>query len=251
MSKNYVLQVKDISKKYFSKNKLETLALKGLSLNVKKNEMVAVMGSSGSGKTTLINILTGLLQPDEGQILVEDQDILKMAKEQMALFRRKNVGIVFQNYNLIDSLTVDENIRVPLILDEQFEDQERKTREAAELLGILRELDKYPYEISGGQQQRTGICRAIINKPNIIFADEPTGNLDSKSTEQVMEYFVKACKEKATSLLMVTHDAKAASYCDRVVFLQDGQIVAEVNKSENRCSFYTTILDVQKVWIEL
>ena len=150
MSKNYVLQVKDISKKYFSKNKLETLALKGLSLNVKKNEMVAVMGSSGSGKTTLINILTGLLQPDEGQILVEDQDILKMTKEQMALFRRKNVGIVFQNYNLIDSLTVDENIRVPLILDEQFEDQERKTREVAELLGILRELDKYPYEISGG-----------------------------------------------------------------------------------------------------
>ena len=247
MTDEFILCIQDLSKKYKSKNGIETIALNKMSFGVGKNEMVAIMGSSGSGKSTLINILTGLLKPDEGKAYVNNQDFFALPKEQKAKFRRKNIGIVFQNYNLIDSLTVDENIRVPLILDEQFDNQEERTKAIATLLGISKELEKYPYEISGGQQQRVGICRAIINEPNIIFADEPTGNLDSKFTEQVMECFVKACREKESSLLMVTHDAKAASYCDRILFLCDGQIKAEISKeTDDNNQFYTSILEIQK-----
>lgn len=172
MSKEYILQIKGISKKYLSKNGLETIALKDLSLDVEKNEMVAAMGSSGSGKTTLMNILTGLLPTDEGEIIVRSQNLLKMTQDEMALFRRKNVGIVFQNYNLMDSLTIEENITVPLILDDVYDGQTEKVLEVSSLLGITGELKKYPYEISGGQQQRAGIARAVINNPRIIFADE-------------------------------------------------------------------------------
>lgn len=244
MSKEYILQIKGISKKYLSKNGLETIALKDLSLDVEKNEMVAVMGSSGSGKTTLMNILTGLLPADEGEIIVRNQNLLKMTQDEMALFRRKNVGIVFQNYNLMDSLTIEENITVPLILDDVYDGQTEKVLEVSSLLGITGELKKYPYEISGGQQQRAGIARAVINNPRIIFADEPTGNLDADTTKRVMEYFVSVCQSKGTSLLMVTHDVKTASYCDRVVFLQDGKIGKELRKSSS--SFYGAILDMQK-----
>ena len=214
-----VLQVKNLCKKYISNNGIETAALNGISLSIEENEMVAVMGSSGSGKTTLINILTGLMEADSGTIQINGRDYCHMDKDELAEFRRKEIGIVFQNYNLIDSLTVDENIRVPLILDQRTEKQEEKVRAAAAMLGIEGELEKYPYEISGGQQQRAGICRAIMNDPKIIFADEPTGNLDAASTKQVMEYFVKACKTKGASLLMVTHDPVAASYCDREIIL--------------------------------
>lgn len=250
MSKNNFLQISNISKKYLSKNQLETYAVRNLSLSMDENEMVAVMGSSGSGKTTLIHILTGLLSPDKGQVFLKEQDIMQMSKDEAALFRRKNIGIVFQNYNLLNSLTVDENIRVPLILDGQWEHQDEKVEKVAKLLGISDELKKYPYEISGGQQQRVGIARAIINQPKMIFADEPTGNLDSKSTKQVMEYFVHACQNTLSGLLMVTHDAIAASYCHRVVFLQDGHIVFEVYKKGAQQSFYNTILEVQKEWVK-
>lgn len=214
-----VLQVTNLSKKYISNNGIETAALKGLSFSIEENEMVAVMGSSGSGKTTLINILTGLMDADSGRIQINGRDYGHMDQDALAEFRRKEIGIVFQNYNLIDSLTVKENIQVPLILDQRTENQEEKVRMVAAMLGIEGELEKYPYEISGGQQQRAGICRAIIIEPKIIFADEPTGNLDAKSTRQVMEYFVKACKTQGASLLMVTHDPVAASYCDRLIIL--------------------------------
>lgn len=251
MIENNILDVQKLTKKYISKNGIETLALNQVSFGVNKNEMVAIMGSSGSGKSTLINILTGLMKPDEGFVYVNGQDYFSLPINARADFRRKNIGIVFQNYNLIDSLTVDENIRVPLILDNQMDDQKDRAEAVALSLGIQNELKKYPYEISGGQQQRVGICRAIVNDPSIIFADEPTGNLDSKFTEQVMESFVKACGEKAASLLMVTHDAKAASYCDRVLFLCDGQIKKEVckEKSDNN-QFYICILEAQKAVLE-
>ena len=251
MIEKYIMSVQKLTKKYTSKNGIETTALNQVTFDVKKNEMVAIMGSSGSGKSTLINILTGLIKPDEGIVYLNDQDFFSLPKNARADFRRKNIGIVFQNYNLIDSLTVDENIRVPLILDNQPDGQKERTEAIASSLGILKELKKYPYEISGGQQQRVGICRALINNPSIIFADEPTGNLDSKYTEQVMESFVKACREKESSLLMVTHDAKAASYCDRVLFLCDGQIKKEICGEDNDNSqFYISILDAQKVVLE-
>lgn len=247
MTNEFILQIEDLTKRYQSKNGIETTALEQFTFGVKKNEMVAIMGSSGSGKTTLINILTGLLDWDEGKVYYNHQDILDFTKEQKEEFRRRNIGIVFQNYNLIDSLTVEENIMVPLILDERYDGQKEKVKAIASLLGISEQLEKYPYELSGGQQQRVGICRAMIHKPGIIFADEPTGNLDSKSTEQVMECFVNACREKKSSLLMVTHDAKAASYCDRVVFLCDGHVKAEIaRKTDKDNEFYTSVLEMQK-----
>jgi len=242
-----VLNVQKLSKQYVTGNGIKTVALRDVNLSVKKNEMVAVMGKSGSGKSTLINALTGILPVDDGQILLNDTDILKIPKKERALFRRRNIGIIFQNYMLIDSLTIGENIKVPLILDENYDRQDEKVIELASLLGIANILEKYPYEISGGQQQRAGICRALMNTPNIIFADEPTGNLDALSTEQVMSYFTQICKQRKSSLLIVTHDAKVSSFCDRVIFLSDGKAVAELSKQNKReKEFYESILDCQK-----
>lgn len=240
-----VLRINNIKKTYSSKRMISTVALKGVSFVVEDKEMIAIMGSSGSGKTTLINILTGLLDPDDGEIIIEDEDLLKMPKDEIALWRRKQIGIVFQHYNLLDSLTVRENIEVPLILDHYDGDKEEKVQKVATLMGIEQQLDKYPYEISGGQQQRVGICRAIINNAKVIFADEPTGNLDSKSSKKVMEYFQMVCKEMGTSLLMVTHDPVTASYCDRVLFIQDGNIENEIIKEEHG-NMYDKIIETQR-----
>jgi putative ABC transport system ATP-binding protein len=228
-----LLTVNNIKKTYLSKHNVSTVALKGISFTVNDKEMIAIMGSSGSGKTTLINILTGLLDPDEGEILIDGNNLLDMPKDDVSLVRRKKIGIVFQNYNLLDSLTVRENIEVPLVLDHYYEDKEEKVQEVAKLMGIEQQLDKYPYEISGGQQQRVGICRAIINDSEIIFADEPTGNLDSKSSQKVMEYFQKVCNDKGRSLVMVTHDPVSASYCDKVLFIKDGMIEKMIEKNED------------------
>lgn len=242
-----VLAVQKLSKQYITGNGVQTKALCEVDLSVQKNEMVAVMGKSGSGKSTLINVLTGVLPADEGQIWLNNTDILMIPKKEKALFRRRNIGIIFQNYSLIDSLTISENIKVPLILDEKYDCQDEKVIQLASLLGIADILAKYPYEVSGGQQQRAGICRALINEPKIIFADEPTGNLDALSTEQVMTYFTGVCKERRSSLLIVTHDAKAASFCDRVIFLSDGKVIAELSKqNKSEKEFYESILDCQK-----
>lgn len=240
-----VLRINNIRKTYFSKRKITTEALKGVSFSVEDKEMVAIMGSSGSGKTTLINILTGLLEPDDGEIIIEDKDLLKMPKDEVALLRRKQIGIVFQNYNLLDSLTVRENIEVPLILDHYDGNKEEKVQKVAIFMGIEKQLDKYPYEISGGQQQRVGICRAIINNAKVIFADEPTGNLDSKSSKRVMEYLQMVCKDRGTSLLMVTHDPAIASYCNRVLFIQDGTIENEIINEEHE-NMYEKIIETQR-----
>lgn len=242
---NLLLSVNNVKKVYMSKHNVSTLALNGVSFSVKEQEMIAIMGSSGSGKTTLINILTGLLDPDEGEIIIEGNNLLDMPKDDVSYVRRKQIGIVFQNYNLLDSLTVRENIEVPLVLDHYYEDKEKKVREVASLMGIEQQLDKYPYEISGGQQQRVGICRAIINDSKVIFADEPTGNLDSKSSQRVMEYFQKVCIEKGTSLVMVTHDAISASYCDKVFFIKDGIIEKQIEKSKDD-NWYEKIIETQR-----
>lgn len=247
MNKDVVLDVRGITKTYEANDGNKTLALKELDLEVRKNEMVAVMGRSGSGKSTLINVITGIMAADQGRVFIDDEDVFDLSGKDVAAFRRKHIGIVFQNYNLIDSLTIDENIRVPLIIDDKLDGIDEKVMRIAQIVGISGILYKYPYEVSGGQQQRAGICRALINEPQIIFADEPTGNLDANSTEQVMNCFTVACREKESSLLIVTHDAKVASHCDRVVFLQNGCIALEIErKSEDNGDFYTSILDVQK-----
>lgn len=240
-----LLTINNIKKTYSSKRMVSTVALRGGSFFLREKEMVAIMGSSGSGKTTLINILTGLLEPDDGEIIIEGKDLLKMPKDEISLLRRKHIGIVFQNYNLLDSLTVRENIEVPLVLDHFDGDKEEKVQKVATLMGIEKQLDCYPYEISGGQQQRVGICRAIINNARVIFADEPTGNLDSKSSKKVMEYFQMVCKDVGTSLLMVTHDPVTASYCDRVLFIKDGKIEKQIKKEENK-NWYEEIIEMQR-----
>lgn len=239
------LIVNNIKKTYISKQHVQTFALNSVSFSVQEKEMVAIMGASGSGKTTLINILTGLLEPDDGEIIINNKNILGMSKNENALFRRKNIGIVFQNYNLLDALTVRENIEVPLILDAYGGDKEEKIQEISRYMGIEQQLDKYPYEISGGQQQRVGICRAIINNARIIFADEPTGNLDSKSSKKVMQYFQMICNDMGASIVMVTHDPVSASYCDKVLFIKDGIIENEIIKKENS-NWFDTIIETQR-----
>lgn len=242
-----LLEVSNISKTYTSSKKVKTQALSNVNFSISEGELVAIMGSSGSGKTTLMNIMAGILEPDGGKILINGQDILSKKSKELSKLRRENIGIVFQNYNLLDSLTVDENIRVPLILDKKEEAVEEKVHAVAKVLGIEQELNKYPYELSGGQQQRVGICRAIINDAKLILADEPTGNLDSKSSKAVMECFKKVNKESGTGLFMVTHDPVTASYCNRVLFLKDGEIVAEINNDGE--NMLDKIIEGQKEYI--
>lgn len=239
-----VLEIKNVCKKYNINKTANIQVLKNINLILENNEFLAIMGASGSGKTTLLNIASGIDKCDEGEINVWDNNICKMKKNELSLFRRNNIGMVFQDFNLLSSLTVKENIMIPLILDKKYELMESDiVYETANMLDIGKILERYPYEISGGQQQRTAICRAIINNPKIIFADEPTGNLDSKSSEKVLSYFELLHKEYNSTILMVTHDPFSASYCDRVVFLQDGSVIKEIKKQGDKVKFFNNIVE--------
>jgi ABC-type lipoprotein export system ATPase subunit len=238
-----ILNIENVDKNYKLGNKDKIKVLNGINLQVEKGEFVAIMGPSGSGKTTLLNILSGIDSADEGKVLFNGSNLKNMNRSEMALFRRQKMGMVFQEFNLIDSLTVKENIMIPMILEKkEIEEMECKTQNLTELLGISDILNKNTYEISGGQKQRTAICRALVNEPVVIFADEPTGNLDSKSTKDVMNYLNKVNEDFSTSVLMVTHDSFAASYCKRVVLLKDGKIIADILKKASRKEFFHKIL---------
>lgn len=238
-----VLKVKDLVKIYESRGKLKTTALNKINLAVDEGEFTAIMGPSGSGKTTLLNILSGIDKGSAGTLEISGEDICKMKKNDLALFRLKHLGIVFQEFNLLDSLTVKENIMLPMILqNKEPEEMEIKLKAITRLLEIEEIEEKYPYEISGGQQQRAAIARATINDPDIIFADEPTGNLDSKSSENVMKYFEKLNEINKNTILMVTHDAFAASFCNRLIFIKDGEVHMEICKKDSREEFYHEIL---------
>ena len=240
-----ILDIQNLEKYYKLRNKEKNKVLQGINLQVEKGEMIAIMGPSGSGKTTLLNILSGIDSADNGRVLFNENDLIQMNKSELALYRRQNMGLVFQEYNLIDSLTVKENIMLPMILEKkELEEMEAKAVKLAELLGITDILDKNIYDISGGQKQRVAICRALVNEPSIIFADEPTGNLDSKSTKDVMNYLTKINENFGTSILLVTHDSFAASYCKRVVLLQDGRIISDISKKASRKEFFHEILEV-------
>lgn len=239
-----VLEIKNVCKKYNINKNANIQVLKSINLILENNEFLAIMGASGSGKTTLLNIASGIDKCDEGEINVWDNNICKMKKNELSLFRRNNIGMVFQDFNLLSSLTVKENIMVPLILDKKYEIIESDiVDKLANMLDVEKILERYPYEISGGQQQRVAICRAIINNPKMIFADEPTGNLDSKSSEKVLSYFELLHKEYNSTILMVTHDPFSASYCDRVVFLQDGSVIKEIKKQGDKVKFFNNIVE--------
>lgn len=233
----YVLNVNHISKIY--KTAGETMRiLQNVNLQVMKGEMVAIMGPSGSGKTTLLHVLTGVDTPDDGEIVIGGETFSQLTEEEKAFFRRKHMGMIFQDFQLLESLTVKENILLPLILERKEADiqQERFSR-IADVLSIEKLADKGITEISGGQKQRVAIGRGLINEPDIIFGDEPTGSLDRKTTGDVMRCMKQMNQRSGISFLLVTHDAYTASFCDRVLFLQDGNLAKEVKKENTADNF--------------
>ena len=233
----YVLNANHISKSY--KTAGETMRiLQNVNLQVMKGEMVAIMGPSGSGKTTLLHVLTGVDTPDDGEIVIGGETFSQLTEEEKAFFRRKHMGMIFQDFQLLESLTVKENILLPLILERKEADiqQERFSR-IADALGIEKLADKGITKISGGQKQRVAIGRALINEPDIIFGDEPTGSLDRKTTGDVMRCMKQMNQRSGISFLLVTHDAYTASFCDRVLFLRDGNLAKEVKKENTADNF--------------
>ena len=240
-----VLKVENLIKYYGAKdNESSVQALMGVNLQVAEGEFVGVMGPSGSGKTTLLNILSGIDGATAGSVQIAGKALEQLSDEELALFRRKKMGFVFQDFNLMDSLTCKENVMLPLILEKVAPAvMEQKCEDIMSFLEIDGIADKYPYHVSGGQQQRTAVSRALINDPEIIYADEPTGNLDSKSSKAVMHCFEKMNKERNVTIMMVTHDAFAASYCRRIIFLKDGAMNMEIVKKGTRTEFFDQILD--------
>ena len=243
-----ILEANQIQKSYGNKiNKQEVL--RGVSLSIEKGEFVSIMGASGSGKTTLLNVLSSIDKVSNGTIKIEGSEITGMREKQLAQFRKNKLGFIFQDYNLLDTLTVKENILLPLSITKtpRKEAESRFTRIANEL-GIYEIKDKYPNEISGGQKQRTSAARAFIHEPSIIFADEPTGALDSKSASDLLNKLSSLNETLAATILMVTHDPLAASYCSRVIFIKDGQIYTQLNKGEqDRQHFFQDIMKTQGI----
>ncbi len=240
-----VLKTNNIIKVYGDKRTTNTVnALNGITLEIEKGEFIGIMGASGSGKTTLLNILCGMLNPTAGNVEINETIISTMEKNSLAIFRRRNIGYVFQDYKLLDSLTLRENIMLPLVLDRLNPSHiNERAIEIIRLLGLEEASNQYPYQTSGGQKQRAAIGRALIKEPSIIFADEPTGNLDTKASNTIMESFVRINKEKDQTIIMVTHDPKAASYCDRILFIKDGRVNLEIVKKSGQKQFFEQILD--------
>lgn len=238
-----MLQVRHLSKVYGGK--VTYRALSDIDFTVAKGEFVGIMGPSGSGKTTLLNMLSTIDSPTSGEVLINGKNPYQLKKNQLAVFRRQQLGFIFQDFNLLDTLTLAENIVLPLTLDRQsVKVMETKLHEIATKLGITEILNKRTYEVSGGQRQRAAIARAIIHSPSLLLADEPTGALDSKSSRNVMEAMETINQSDGTTMLLVTHDPLAASYCNRVVFIKDGQLINEIHRGNNRQTFFQEILDM-------
>ncbi|WP_426455166.1 ABC transporter ATP-binding protein [Paenibacillus sp. S-38] len=220
-------------------------AMSDMNLVVEKGEFVGIMGPSGSGKTTLLNVISTIDTPTSGEVLIHGENPHLLLKHDLALFRRRKLGFVFQDFNLLDTLTIGENIILPLTLDgKSVKEMDAKLHPVAEKLGITPILNKRTYEVSGGQRQRAAIARAIIHSPSLLLADEPTGNLDSKSSRDVMETMEAINHTDHTTMLLVTHDALAASYCHRVVFIKDGRLYNELHRGNNRQAFFQQIIDM-------
>lgn len=239
-----MLKVEKLNKSYT--NGVNTYpVLKDISLHVKKGEFVAVMGPSGSGKTTLLNCISCFIPHDNGNIQIGDIDISSLNEQKLAHVRNEKLGFVFQDFMLLDGLTVQENICLPQIIAKKpIAQMEAKSEKLCSLFGIKKVMNKYPAEISGGEKQRTAVARALMNNPYIILADEPTGNLDSKSCKAVIDAFLQAKGQIGATIFMVTHDSFAASFCDRVVILKDGKIHQEVKKTGTRREFMDELLDI-------
>lgn len=240
-----ILTINHIEKYYGSKSSL-TKALDDLSLTVDKGEFVAIMGASGSGKTTLLNCISTIDRVTSGSILVDGEDITKLKGNALNQFRREQLGFIFQDFNLLDTLNAYENIALALSIQNAPADAiEEKVNKVAKELGVEDVLKKYPYQMSGGQKQRVASARAIVTEPKLVLADEPTGALDSKSSKMLLERFAYLNQELAATILMVTHDSFTASYASRVIFIKDGRIFNEIRRGEDsRKAFFEKIIDV-------
>ncbi|MCI6932387.1 MAG: ABC transporter ATP-binding protein [Tenericutes bacterium] len=220
-----ILKVENLTKIY-GKDSTKVVALDHVSFSVEKGEFVAIVGASGSGKSTLLHLIGGVDRPTSGKVYVNGQDIYKFDDDKLAIFRRRQVGLIYQFYNLIPILNVEENITLPLALDGRTPDK-TKLNDMIELLGLEARKNHLPNELSGGQQQRTSIGRALITNPSIILADEPTGNLDSKSSDEIVALLKKTNKELKQTIIMITHNMEIAACADRIIKIEDGKIVGE------------------------
>lgn len=225
MTDNTILQVRGL-KKYYGKGETEVHALDGVDLDIERGKFTAIIGTSGSGKSTLLNMLGGLDTPSAGSIKVGDTELAKLNSEQATIFRRKQIGFIFQNYNLVPVLSVWENIIFPISLDGRKPDK-TFIMQVVKLLGLEKKLDSLPNNLSGGQQQRVAIARALASKPSIILADEPTGNLDTKTSDDVIGLLKMTSKEFHQTIVMITHNPEIAQMADRVIRIEDGRIVAQ------------------------
>ena len=240
-----LLDVKNVRKVYttrFGGNQVE--ALKDVNFSVEQGEYVAIMGESGSGKSTLLNILAALDKPTEGKVFLKEKDLSKVKEKEMAAFRRNNLGFVFQDFNLLDTFSLKDNIFLPLVLSgTSHKEMERRLLPLADKLGIKNLLEKYPYEVSGGQKQRAAVARAVITQPQLLLADEPTGALDSKAAKELLKLFTSLNKDGQT-ILMVTHSVKAASTAGRVLFIKDGRVFHQIYKGNlSEAQMYQKISD--------
>lgn len=240
-----VLVIEDVEKYYGNKLNL-TKAVDRISFSVDKGEFVGIMGASGSGKTTLLNCISTIDRVTAGHIFVGDEDITKLKGNKLNKFRRDKLGFIFQDFNLLDTLTARENISLALsIQNVPLKEADERIDEMASTLGIEEVLNKYPYQMSGGQKQRVAAARALVTKPSLVLADEPTGALDSKASKALLESMNKMNKEFMATILMVTHDAFTASYCSRVIFIKDGKIFNEIRRgNDTRKQFFDKIIDV-------
>ena len=240
-----ILEVRNLRKVYttrFGGNKVE--ALSNVNFSVSQGEYVAIMGESGSGKTTLLNILAALDRPTSGEVVLDGKELSQLKDKELSGFRRDNLGFVFQDFNLLDTFTLEDNIYLPLVLSGmEYSEMNGRLKNLAASLGISGLLKKYPYEVSGGQKQRAAVARALITQPKRILADEPTGALDSRSTDDLLNLF-HSINQTGQTIVMVTHSARAASHASRVLFIRDGQVFHQLYRAgESSGAFYETISD--------
>lgn len=239
-----IIKTEKLTKVYGSRG-VSFRALDGIDLTVKEGEFLAIMGASGAGKTTLLNMISTIDRPTSGKIYFDGTDLEGMKNRELSKFRRDKIGFIFQDFNLLDNMTVEDNIALPLALSKvNHKEISEKVNDISGFLGIDKHIKKYPYQLSGGQKQRTAAARAMITSPSVVFADEPTGALDSKSSAELLQCLSRMNEELNTTIIMVTHDAFAASYCRRVLFIKDGKIHAKLDKNGSRKEFYKRILDL-------
>ena len=243
-----ILQIVDLKKDYGEEPNI-THALKGIQFEVDKGEFVGIMGASGSGKTTLLNCISTIDTATDGHIYLDGKDILEIREKDIARFRRESLGFIFQDFNLLDTLTIEENIALALTINKVSANKiDSQIQQIAAKLNITDILNKYPYQMSGGQQQRVAAARAMVTNPAMVLADEPTGALDSNSSRMLLTMLTELNEQLAATILMVTHDAFSASYCHRILFIKDGQVFNELHRgTDTRKDFFAKILEVVSV----